>query len=105
MAGVRNPNTDEWTDARVSMLIDLKKKGRSAAQIAKALGGTTRCAVVGKCQVLGLTKRGVPSKDIRRGIDPVGKSANPGVKTKALAFDLSPADLLRPRRFSWEAEA
>lgn len=100
MAGVRNPNTEAWTPARVSKLIDLKKKGRSAAQIAKALGGTTRCAVVGKFQVLGLTKRGVPSKDIRR--DPMGESTNPGVKTKALAFDVSPAELLRPRRFTWE---
>lgn len=103
MSGVRNPNTEDWTDARVSELVRMKRAGFSAAQIAKALGGTTRCAVVGKCQVLGLTKRGVPSKEIRR--DPMGESSNPGVKTKALQFDVSPAELLRPRRFTWEGDS
>lgn len=96
MAGVRNPNTDEWTYARTSKLIDLKKKGRSAAQIAKALGGTTRCAVVSKMRQLGFRAGDKNSGDM------MGNSANPGVKTKALAFDVSPAELLRPRRFSWE---
>jgi GcrA cell cycle regulator len=96
MAGVRNPNTEDWTPARVSKLIDLKKKGRSASQIAKALGGTTRSAVISKMRILGF--RTGPAT----GGDMMGNSANPGVKTKALAFDVSPAELLRPRRFTWE---
>jgi hypothetical protein len=100
MAGVRNPNTEDWTPARVAKLRELKARNYSAAQIARALGGTTRSAVIGKFQTLGLTKRGVPSREIRR--DPMGESANPGVKTKALAFDVSPPELLRPRRFTWE---
>lgn len=103
MTGVRNPNCDEWTDARLSKLISLKKKGRSAAQIAKALGGTTRAAVIGKLNRLGLNRRGVKQADLRP--DMMGNSSNPGVKTKALAFDVSPAELLRPRRFSWESDA
>jgi len=96
VAGVRNPNTEDWTPARVSKLIDLKKKGRSASQIAKALGGTTRSAVISKMRLLGV--RTGPAT----GGDMMGNSANPGVKTKALAFDVSPAELLRPRRFTWE---
>lgn len=101
MSGSRNANTDEWTPARVSKLISEKKKGRSASQIAKALGGTTREAVIGKLDRLGMTKRG----EKRSTIDAMGLSANPGVKTKALAFDVSPAELLRPRRFSWEGDS
>lgn len=102
MTGVRNPNTDEWTEARERELRRLKAKGYSAAQIAKQLGGTTRAAVVGKCQRLGLNRRGVKQKDLTH--DLMANSPNPGVKTKALAFDVSPAELLRPRRFSWEAQ-
>lgn len=96
MPGVRNPHTEDWTPARVSKLIDLKKKGRSATQIAKALGGTTRSAVISKMRFLGF-KAGPAT-----GGDMMVNSANPGVKTKALAFDVSPAELLRPRRFTWE---
>jgi hypothetical protein len=100
MAGVRNPETDDWTDARLSKMIDLKKKGWSTGQIAKALGGTTRSAVIGKLNRLGMNRRGVKTKDLTP--DMMGNSTNPMVKKKALAFDISPAELLRPRRFSWE---
>lgn len=101
MAGVRNPNTDPWTDARVSELRRLKAKGYSAAQIAKALGGTTRCAVVSKLHQQGLTRANGKAKDPSIS----DNSTNQGVKTKLLAVDLSPAELLRPRRFSWEQAA
>lgn len=99
MTGVRNPNTDEWTPARVFQLRELKAKGYSAAQIAKQMGGTTRCAVIAKLQRLGFTKRA--SRD--RPGDKMETSPNQGVKTKALASDISAPELLAPRRFSWES--
>lgn len=100
MSGVRNPNTDDWSPARTARLIELKRRGYSAAQIAKDLGGTTRCAVSGKLDRLGLTKRG--RKDPESISD---RSTNQGVKTKLLAADFSPDELLRPRRFSWEGDS
>jgi GcrA cell cycle regulator len=102
MSGVRNPNTDDWTEARERELRRLKAKGYSAAQIAKQLGGTTRNAVIGKLGRMGLNRRGLKQKD--RTFDMMANSPNPGVKTKAMRFDISPAELLRPRRFFWEEE-
>ena len=99
MAGVRNPNTEDWTPARTARLIELKRRGYSAAQIAKDLGSTTRSAVVGKIDRLGLTRRGQ-----KRCESISDRSTNQGVKTKLLAADFSPAELLRPRRFSWEPD-
>jgi GcrA cell cycle regulator len=98
MAGVRNPNTEDWTPARVAKLRELKSRNYSASQIAKALGGTTRSAVISKLHQQGLTRDAIKAE----GASMMSHSPNPGVKTKALAFDLSPPELLRPRRFSWE---
>lgn len=89
---------DNWTPAREHQLRQLKGRGYSAAQIAKQMGGTTRSAVIGKLHRLGLVKR-----DSRARLrEPADTSSNQGVKTKALATDVSPDELLRPRRFSWE---
>ncbi|PKP62459.1 MAG: GcrA cell cycle regulator, partial [Alphaproteobacteria bacterium HGW-Alphaproteobacteria-8] len=46
-----------WTDERVEMLQQMWSEGQSAAQIAKALGGVTRNAVIGKVHRLGLSNR------------------------------------------------
>ena len=100
MAGVRNPNTEEWTPARVAKLRELKSRNYSAAQIAKALGGTTRCAVIGKLHQQGLTRDAVKAN----GGGKMAARPNKGVKTKALAIEVSPPELLTPRRFSWEAD-
>jgi len=43
-----------WTDERVEALKKLHAEGRSASEMAKALGGTTRNACIGKCVRLGL---------------------------------------------------
>ena len=99
MTGVRNPNTEEWTPARVRQLRELKAKGYSAAQIAKQMGGTTRCAVISKLHQQGLTRANGKRKESSISEN----STNQGVKTKILAMDLSPDELLRPRRFSWES--
>ncbi|MFN3615775.1 MAG: GcrA family cell cycle regulator, partial [Rubrimonas sp.] len=46
-----------WTDDRVEKLQQMWAEGQSAAQIAKALGGVTRNAVIGKVHRLGLSNR------------------------------------------------
>ena len=48
----------DWTSDRVAKLKELNAEGLSAAQIARALGDTTRCAVIGKLSRLGLFLRG-----------------------------------------------
>jgi len=50
-----------WTDERVEKLKELWGDGMSASQIAKALGGVTRNAVIGKVHRLGLSNRGTTS--------------------------------------------
>jgi len=47
-----------WTDERVEQLKRLWSEGMSASHIAKALGGVTRNAVIGKVHRLGLSNRG-----------------------------------------------
>ncbi|HVP83788.1 MAG TPA: GcrA family cell cycle regulator, partial [Rhizomicrobium sp.] len=42
-----------WTDERVEQLKNLWTEGLSASQIARALGGVTRNAVIGKVHRLG----------------------------------------------------
>jgi GcrA cell cycle regulator len=56
-----------WTDTRVETLTTLWRSGLSASQIARALGGVTRNAVIGKLHRLGLAGRAAPqsSRPIR----------------------------------------
>lgn len=49
-----------WTDDRVALLKKLWTEGRSAAEIAKELGGITRNAVIGKAHRLKLSNRVSP---------------------------------------------
>ena len=49
-----------WTDERVDQLKNLWTEGLSASQIARALGGVTRNAVIGKVHRLGLAGRASP---------------------------------------------
>ena len=46
-----------WTDERVEKLKELWSEGLTASQIAKALGGVSRNAVIGKVHRLGLSNR------------------------------------------------
>ncbi len=46
-----------WTDERVALLKKLWCEGRTAAEIAKELGGVTRNAVIGKAHRLKLSNR------------------------------------------------
>jgi GcrA cell cycle regulator len=51
-----------WTDERVEQLKSLWTEGLSASQIARALGGVTRNAVIGKVHRLGLAGRAGPPR-------------------------------------------
>ena len=50
-----------WTDERVDTLKTMWGEGKSASQIAKALGRVTRNAVIGKVPRLGLSNRTAPA--------------------------------------------
>ena len=54
-----------WSEDRVTTLKSLWLDGLSASQIAKALGGVTRNAVIGKIHRLGLSGRAVASAPTR----------------------------------------
>ena len=49
-----------WTDERVALLKKMWGEGKSAAEIAKELGGVTRNAVIGKAHRLKLSNRVSP---------------------------------------------
>lgn len=49
-----------WTDERVELLKQLWGEGKTAAEIAKELGGVTRNAVIGKAHRLKLSNRVSP---------------------------------------------
>ena len=49
-----------WTDERVSLLKKMWGEGKTAAEIAKLLGGITRNAVIGKAHRLRLSGRVSP---------------------------------------------
>lgn len=49
-----------WTDERVALLKKLWVEGKTAAEIAKELGGVTRNAVIGKAHRLKLSNRVSP---------------------------------------------
>jgi GcrA cell cycle regulator len=55
-------NAINWSDDRVEQLKTLWTEGLSASQIARALGGVTRNAVIGKVHRLGLAGRASPSR-------------------------------------------
>lgn len=55
-----------WTDERVSMLKQLWGEGKTAAEIAKLLGGVTRNAVIGKAHRLKLSGRVSPIQQNNR---------------------------------------
>jgi len=54
-----------WTEARIGELIRLHGQGRSAAEIARAMGGVSRSAVLGKIHRLGIQK-GRPTRQAVR---------------------------------------
>uniref|UniRef100_UPI0023DF35A3 GcrA family cell cycle regulator n=1 Tax=Sphingomonas sp. GM_Shp_1 TaxID=2937381 RepID=UPI0023DF35A3 len=51
-----------WTDERIDTLRTMWEAGQTASQIAEALGGVSRNAVIGKAHRLGLQARPSPVK-------------------------------------------
>jgi len=64
-----------WTDDRVALLKRLWGEGKTAAEIAKELGGVTRNAVIGKAHRLKLSNR----------VSPIQQNKKPAVKAVVAA--------------------
>ena len=69
-----------WTDDRVALLKKLWGEGKTAAEIAKELGGVTRNAVIGKAHRLKLSNRVSP---IQQNKKPAAPKPQAPVVTKA----------------------
>lgn len=67
-----------WTDERINLLKKLWVEGKTAAEIAKELGGVTRNAVIGKAHRLKLSNRVSP---IQQNKKPIVKQV-PAVSTE-----------------------
>lgn len=65
-----------WTDDRVELLTKLWGEGKTAAEIAKELGGVTRNAVIGKAHRLKLSNRVSPIQQNKKPA-PVAKPQAP----------------------------
>src|SRR4051812_50015809 len=83
-------NQMNWSDERVDQLKTLWTEGLSASQIARALGGVTRNAVIGKVHRLGLAGRASPSRSERPRL-PVAHKA-PSVRTHVPAAPVGEED-------------
>ena len=80
-----------WTDERVAMLRQLWGEGKTAAEIAKILGGVTRNAVIGKAHRLKLSGR----------VSPIQQNTRPETvisRTRVAAPPASSAAEARPQR-------
>src|SRR6201993_369506 len=82
-----------WTDDRVEQLKSLWTEGLSASQIARALGGVTRNAVIGKVHRLGLAGRASPSRSERPRLPMAPKV--PSVRTQLPAAPVVEEDPLQ----------
>ena len=78
----------EWTEQRIEMLRRLWGQGQTASQIAAALGGVTRNAVIGKAHRLGLTGRPSPIKRDAAGGD--APKRRPAARRMAVAQQPKP---------------
>ncbi len=78
-----------WTDDRVELLSKLWGEGKTAAEIAKELGGVTRNAVIGKAHRLKLSNRVSPIQQNK-------KSASTPAKAKPKAANTSVAPVAAP---------
>ena len=75
-----------WTDERIDTLKTMWEAGQTASQIAEALGGVSRNAVIGKAHRLGLKSRPSPVKakpQAKKGAKPAAKAKKPAAKTAA----------------------
>jgi GcrA cell cycle regulator len=82
-----------WTDARVETLKSLWLDGLSATQVAAALGGVTRNAVIGKLHRLGVAGRGAPAapRTIRSSRPPAVRASRQLTPARGRRADARPA--------------
>ncbi len=66
-----------WTDERIDTLKTMWEAGQTASQIAEALGGVSRNAVIGKAHRLGLQSRPSPVKPNEPAVAPAPVVAEP----------------------------
>ncbi len=71
-----------WTDERVELLTKLWTEGKTAAEIAKELGGVTRNAVIGKAHRLKLSNRVSPIQQNKKPAPVKTQSAPPQPERK-----------------------
>ena len=70
-----------WTDERVEVLKKMWGEGQSASIIAKALGGVTRNAVIGKVHRLGLSNRATSTSSKSSAKSKTSSNAKPTIQT------------------------
>lgn len=82
-----------WTDDRVEVLKKLWGEGRTAAEIAKELGGVTRNAVIGKAHRLKLSGRASPIQQSPKKV-PSNANAKPVQEKKAPVSPPAPVEAI-----------
>ena len=70
-----------WTDESVEVLKRMWSEGQSASIIAKALGGVTRNAVIGKVHRLGLSNRATSTSSKSSAKSKTSSKAKPTIQT------------------------
>jgi GcrA cell cycle regulator len=78
-----------WTDDRVAVLTKMWGEGKTAAEIAKTLGGVTRNAVIGKAHRLKLSNRASPIPQPKKAANANASAANPA-KVEKKRFTAKP---------------
>lgn len=79
-----------WTDDRVAILTKLWGEGKTAAEIAKELGGVTRNAVIGKAHRLKLSNRVSPIQQNKKPA-PAKVAAPPKIPANTVVAEKKPA--------------
>ncbi|WP_271299320.1 GcrA family cell cycle regulator [Sphingomonas sp. CV7422] len=85
-----------WTDERIDALKTMWEAGQTASQIAEALGGVSRNAVIGKAHRLGLQSRPSPVKPNEAAPLDVPAEAEPEIVAAPVAAPASPAPAPAP---------
>ena len=79
-----------WTDERIDTLKTMWEAGQTASQIAEALGGVSRNAVIGKAHRLGLQSRPSPvvsKEEARAQAAAAAQGADQGDGTDSMAVE------------------
>lgn len=89
-----------WTDDRVNLLKKLWGEGKTAAEIAKALGGVTRNAVIGKAHRLKLSGRVSPIQQNKNNNEQIvsGEKKSAAASTSKIEPEKKPEKSAPPRK-------